>query len=90
MSRKPVWVLAVALDILIPACDQGDPPGRELPGSGLIAFVPPDPRDVGISLLGPERGKVSRPSVLAESVNMSTPVYEFLRPLRAALSRFGW
>lgn len=53
-------MLAVVLVAVLPACENGDAPADALPGSGLIAFVPPDPHDVGISLLDPESGEVSR------------------------------
>jgi Tol biopolymer transport system component len=60
MSRRPIWFVALALVVCAPACEGSSAPSSDLPGSGLIAFVPADPHDVGISLLDPESGEVRR------------------------------
>jgi TolB protein len=60
------WGLVVAVLVLLVACrvaaPRADSPAgtrAESPaGNGLIAFVPPDPRDIGISLLDPKSGEV--------------------------------
>jgi TolB protein len=44
--------------VFLAACEEAVPQRRPSVGNGLVAFVPPDPRDIGISLVDPVRGDV--------------------------------
>jgi Tol biopolymer transport system component len=57
-ARARARPLAIAFLVLLVACGAAAPRAGPLAGNGLIAFVPPDPRDIGISLLDPGRGEV--------------------------------
>ena len=50
--------LVVASFVFLVACEEAAPPRRPSVGNGLVAFVPPDPRDIGISLVDAVGGEV--------------------------------
>jgi TolB protein len=50
--------LVIASFVFLVACEEASPWRPRSVGNGLVAFVPPDPRDIGISLVDPARGDV--------------------------------
>lgn len=57
-TRAVAWTLVVASVVTLAAFGDAEPGGDPSVGNGLVAFVPPDPGDIGISLLDPVGGEV--------------------------------
>lgn len=57
-TRAVAWTLVVASFVSLVACGEAAPRRDPSVGNGLVAFVPPDPRDIGISLVDPVGGEV--------------------------------